>query len=238
MGVRYKSVCIDVPRYLQYLFERIQFLGARVIKGTFDTNTGLAGAIASAKQIIKSHGVMQEVDIVINCTGLSARLFVGGEESEKMFPIRGQTVLVKGEASLARTFTDFGSNPEELLYVIPRPGSNTTILGGCKQVGNWDEKIDEGLNKRMLGRVKEFRLAEELRTGVDGQFEVLSTQIGFRPGRKGGPRVEIERVGEDWVVHSYGHGGGGYQCSVGCAEEVVGLIQGLEKGDGGVSRGH
>jgi len=227
MGVKYRSICINVPRYLGYLYERIQELGAKVVKGTFDTSHGLEGAVASAKEILKENGVGEDVDVVINCTGLSSRLFLPAQEAEKLFPIRGQTVLVKGEARIARTYTDFSDDSEELLYVIPRPGSNTTILGGCKQVDNLNVEIDEELSQRILERVKEFELAEELRTGDGREFEVLGTQVGFRPGRKGGPRVESERVGSDWVVHSYGHGGGGYQCSVGCAEEVVGLIEKL-----------
>lgn len=229
MGVRYKSICINVPRYLSYLFERVQSLGARIIKSSFSTTSGLPGAIASAKSILKTHGVGQDIFAVVNCTGLGARHFVGKEESEKLFPIRGQTLLVKGEARMARTYTEFSENPEELLYVIPRPRSDTTILGGCKQVGNWSPEVDEGLSERILEMVKEYKLAEELRMGAEGKFEVLSTQVGFRPGRKGGPRVEVEveaggKIGGSWVVHSYGHAGGGYQGSVGCAEAVVGMI--------------
>lgn len=54
-------------------------------------------------------------------------------------------------------------------------------------------------------------------------------QVGFRPGWKGGPKVDVEkgRVDGGWVVHSYGHAGGGYQNSIGCAEEVRGLVEGL-----------
>lgn len=80
-----------------------------------------------------------------------------------------------------------------------------------------------------------------------GEIEVLDTYVGFRPGRKGGARVEIEEMGGEgdsgrggkgkgkakkiegvYVIHNYGHGSGGYQCSIGCAEEVVELVQGLE----------
>jgi D-amino-acid oxidase len=192
MGIRYSSICINVPRYISYLFERVQELGARIIKASFSTSSGISGAIPDAKRILKQHGVKEDVYAVINCTGLSARHFVGPEEAALLYPIRGQTLLVKGEANMARTFTELGDNPEELLYVIPRPGSGTTILGGCKQVGNWSSEVDEGLSKTILERVAEYGLAEELRTGEKGGFEVISTQVGFRPGRIGGPRVKVE----------------------------------------------
>lgn len=41
-------------------------------------------------------------------------------------------------------------------------------------------------------------------------FDVLSVQCGFRPSRKGGPRVESEIIDRMFaVVHSYGHAGAG-----------------------------
>lgn len=44
----------------------------------------------------------------------------------------------------------------------------------------------------------------------NGEFEVLSSQVGLRPSRKGGPRVEVEVLeGGEVVVHSYGHSGAG-----------------------------
>lgn len=45
--------------------------------------------------------------------------------------------------------------------------------------------------------------------------------------RKGGPRVERERVAKDglWIVHAYGHGGYGYQSSYGSAYMVFDLVE-------------
>ena len=220
--------------YLKYLFSRVNALGGVIIKMEpgLTTTAGLAGVVSPAKQIL---GMAQDRDVedaeilaVVNCTGLTAREFASEKEKEKLFPIRGQTILVKGEAKMARTFTDFGIS-DEISYVIPRPGSGTTILGGCKQKGNDSSEIDEELSERILGRIKDWGLAEELRTGEGSEFEVLSTQVGFRPGRTGGPRVEVEggKVDGVNVVHSYGHAGAGYQNSVGSAKKVVKLIESL-----------
>lgn len=53
-------------------------------------------------------------------------------------------------------------------------------------------------------------LAPEL-LNADGEFDVLAVQVGLRPSRRGGPRVETEIVdGKYNVVHSYGHGAAGY----------------------------
>lgn len=230
-GVRYQSICINVPGYLNYLLGKVKELDARVVKADVDVLNGLEGVITDAKKRLRDvDGSVKEEDIfaVINCTGLAARHFVGKAESEKLYPIKGQTILVQGEARMARTYVGFGEE-HELAYVIPRPGSGTTILGGCKQAGNWSGEVDEELNGRILEVIKNVSLAEELRD-EKGEFEVLSYQVGHRPGRKGGPRVETEgeeKIDMAWLVHSYGHSGSGYQNSVGSAEKVVKLISAL-----------
>jgi glycine/D-amino acid oxidase-like deaminating enzyme len=201
MGAKYRTICLSVPQHLGYLIEKVREAGTNIIRAKVDVSHGLKGVVEA-----------------------------------KLYPIRGQTILVKGEATMDRTYDDFPASSieiekEELTYVIPRPGSGTTIFGGCKQAGNWDSKVDEELNGRMLERIKRWKLAEELRsTENGGEFEIVSSQVGLRPGRKGGPRVEIEgkkKVEGVWVVHSYGHAGAGYQSSAGCSEKVAKVVNGL-----------
>jgi len=133
-------------------------------------------------------------------------------------PIRGQTVLVRGEALAVRCRI----RADGMDYVIPRPGSGTTILGGTKEVGVYSPVPDDGVAKGILVGCR--GLAPELLTR-EGGFEVLSTQVGLRPGRTGGARMEVERVGMWRVVHAYGHAGAGYQNSVGVARRVVGMVE-------------
>lgn len=73
-----------------------------------DVENGLAGMISNVKKIrkiLKSYGKEDEPFALVNCVGLGARKFGGKEEAEKIYPIRGQTVPVKGEAHLARAYT-------------------------------------------------------------------------------------------------------------------------------------
>lgn len=137
-----------------------------------------------------------------------------------MYPTRGQTILVRGEAERASTIEGI----EAIRYVIPRKGSGTSILGGTKEVGNWDAEADERTTEEILEGCKV--LAPELLR--DGEFEVVKAQVGLRPSREGGARVEreiVEGEGGRWrVVHNYGHSGAGYQNSVGCARKVVELV--------------
>lgn len=244
-GIEFQSIVIDVPNYLLLLIEKIVKLGVKIVRRTVDTSQGLEGVVRDVRTIVdktwqtnnngKHHDGQNDILAVINCTGLSARKFVSAQEASLLFPIRGQTVLVKGEANAARSYASYpGAKADDSLYIIPRPGSGTTIFGGCKQAGSWDESVDNDLTSRILERIRVEGLCEELRTGKGRGFEVVSVQVGFRPGRTGGPRVELEGDGKGngkvegvWVVHSYGHGGAGYQNSVGSAERVVEIMGGL-----------
>lgn len=67
---------------------------------------------------------------VVNCTGLGAGKLV---HDPAVFPTKGQTIIVRGQA--ARIATRSGDGWEAL--VIPRPGANETLLGGCKIAGDW-----------------------------------------------------------------------------------------------------
>lgn len=120
-----------------------------------------------------------------------------------MYPTRGQTILVHGEASKVRTFEGIG----RIRYVIPRKGSGTSLLGGTKQAGNWDTEADERTTREILEGCR--LLAPEL-LSKQGEFEILKVQVGLRPSREGGARVEEDIVeGENdrrWrVLHAYGY---------------------------------
>lgn len=210
-GLRAPS--INVPKYLLYLQERARGLGVEILKTDLPVDAGLEKALIAAEDAVAAKG-RGGVDCFVNATGLGARKLCG---DEAMHPIRGQTVLVKGEAIATRTMT--GVN---YTYCIPRPGSGTTILGGVKEKGNWNPEVDAETTRKIL-EVNSI-LAPELLTATDGGFEVISVQCGFRPGREGGPRLERESVGGRRVVHAYGHGGAGYQQSVGSARLVVRLV--------------
>lgn len=216
-----RACSIDVPTYLLYLQERARRAGAVLFQSRLPTDGGLPKALRAAEGIAKTIG-RGEVDVFVNCSGLGARQLCG---DEGMFPVRGQTVLVKGEAKATRTRYHSGAISQGVSsYVIPRPGSGTTILGGTKEKGEWSGTPNPETVKMILERCS--WIAPELLTGKDGGFEVLSAQAGLRPAREGGPRVEKEVIGEGRkVVHSYGHAGGGYQNSIGNARKVLGLVE-------------
>ena len=166
---------------------------------------------------------------VINCTGLGASKFVGDPH---LFPTKGQSVIVRGQAH--RISTGFGDGWEDV--VVPRYGENETFLGvskvahdgyvqflpsvmvslskGCVSL-NRSLHADESVTQTILRRCK--ALAPEL-LNDEGEFEVLSVQVGLRPTRIGGARVEVEEYSDEeetvhkFVCHNYGHHGAGYVC--------------------------
>lgn len=215
-----KLPSINVPKYLLYLQNRATTAGAHVIKTRLPVDAGLNHTLHSTESLLSQHP-RPAADIFVNATGLGAAKLC---HDDRIFPIRGQTVLVKGEALATRTRLGDGYTA----YCIPRPGSGTTILGGTKEKGNWSEEVDPMATERILQDARV--LAPELLDSKGG-FEVVSVQCGLRPGREGGPRVEREVLkGGRRVVHAYGHAGAGYQNSVGCARLVGQLVEkGLAK---------
>ncbi|KAL9126997.1 MAG: hypothetical protein Q9217_004053, partial [Psora testacea] len=200
-GVSFSTICINVPKHLQYLKTTFQAEGGRLVKTKISTVDESKNLLKIIDEIFRKEE-LGPIDVFVNATGLGARDLVGDMD---VFPVQGQTILVKGEAKCAKTL-------DENRYVIPRPGSGTTILGGTRDrldgpASSWSTEVGDATTKAILAGCKD--LASELLNG-HGEFEVLSVQCGLRPARKGGPRVELEQVGEEFdVVHAYGHAGAG-----------------------------
>jgi D-amino-acid oxidase len=151
-----------------------------------------------------------------NSTGISALKIIPDLD---IYPVRGQTITIAGEAGQITTVDGIPSDPTPsstpVMYILPRPHSNTTILGGTKGIGDWNTEPDPQTTEEVLRRKKNW--APEL-LNENGEFKVLSVQVGLRPG---GARVEIENLDGIIVCHAYGHSGAGYHNSVGSANKVV-----------------
>lgn len=220
---------VNVPIYLNYLYEMARRSGAIEIRATLPRCPNFSETLQAASNVLKSHlnelGYTDflEISAFINATGISALELV---PDPSLYPIRGQTVTVAGEASQITTIDAFPINATSsstpIMYILPRPHSNTTVLGGTKEVGDWNAKPNPQTTNEILYRAKKW--APEL-LNKNGEFDVLSEQVGLRPGRKGGARVEMEKVNEFVVCHAYGHAGAGYQNSVGSANKAVRLLK-------------
>lgn len=125
-GIRFSAICINVPCHLQYLLSSFFVNGGKLLKARLPTQNGFAEALSAATTLLQE-ARLGEAFAFVNASGLGARKLL---DDRSVFPTKGQTVLVKGESKFAKT-TDRNS------YVIPRPGSGTSILGGTREDGIW-----------------------------------------------------------------------------------------------------
>ena len=173
-------------------------LGGRLIRAQLPTEGGIEAALEKARALVGG----SSIHAYINASGIGARRIAKDEAVE---PIRGQTLLVKGEANCIAT--RLGKSKDDVRIVIPRPGSGSSIIGVSKEPGIWDTSVSESSKQKFLYGCKE--LAPEL-LRKDGEFELLGVQVGLRPARSGGPRVTAEvLVGGEFIIHEYGHSGAG-----------------------------
>ncbi|KAF2204272.1 nucleotide-binding domain-containing protein [Delitschia confertaspora ATCC 74209] len=240
-GISYLSIAIHPSKYLLYLQGRAKELGAIFIKSALSTFCGLAGALSEAQGLLAKSTVENDsggAEIFVNCTGLGSKALCN---DNTVYPIRGQTLLVRIQPpplldSLGIYMLDDPTLAPDVTYVVPRPGeSGIFVLGGTKTADDWSAEVDEGVSEGIIERCRE---AYPQGLGEGKTIEVLNAQVGLRPGREGGPRVEIETIeqvkferGKEQevvsVVHQYGHAGAGYQNSIGSAGKVLGLIRSI-----------
>jgi len=193
LGVKYTTLAMNPLILLPWLKKQLDTKGVKFLRAE-------VSSIEEARKLTKAK-------VIVNASGVGAQKLAGDEAVQ---PVRGQTMFVK---------TDFSElvmrEGSEYTYVIPRMGSGGVIMGGIKS-DRLDAEVDVELKSDILKRVNRI---------TNGAFESLDLNgvdniIGFRPGRKGGLRVE--REGD--VVHAYGVEGAGYIYSFGVAERVRQLI--------------
>ena len=115
--------------------------------------------------------------------------------------------------------------------ILTESPDNGTALGGC-YFESCATEPDFDLAERMMKR--SIMVCPQLvpsGAGIEA-LKVIRHQVGFRPYRVGGPRIEREDIVDDElgnlaVVHSYGAASFGYQASYGMANEVVRIVNGI-----------
>ena len=202
---------LSVPKYLDWLVEQVIKLGGKVQR---------IHAVDSLQQVIES----SQCDILVNCTALGAAKLSDVRDSN-MYTVRGQTILVEAPHIRQQIYRD-GKN--SIVYIIPR-GDGTVICGGTMDTVNKNLNAEPELTKQLLENA--YKNCPDLThgQGVD-KFKIVSINVGFRPGRKEGIRLEKEVRASAvsgkkvTIVHNYGHSSHGYQSSWGCSQRVVKLL--------------
>lgn len=218
-GTSFTSVCINTAIYLPWLVSQCLRNGVKFQRG-------IVSHVAEAASL---HHSGKRADLVVNATGLSS-LKLGGVEDSKLYPARGQIVLVRNDPGIMATVSGTDDGDDEATYIMHRAAGGGCILGGCLQEGKWESQPDPNLAIRIMKRCIELcpKLVPEGK-GIEA-LDIIRHGVGLRPMRKGGIRIEKEIIkGPDGqavqVVHNYGHGGYGYQTSYGCSQQVEKLVQ-------------
>jgi D-amino-acid oxidase len=183
----------DTTIYLDYLANRFLVAGGKINPNVrFET----------------LEDVSVEFNLVINCSGIGAKLLVPDAELE---PHRGQVAIVsKIELPCAVVCDD-----PPLMYAIPR--ANDCVFGGTNELSDNYEPDPEATS----------RIVAECSRVLDlSKPKVLAARVGLRPFRKSGVCLRSDRLRDGrTVIHNYGHGGSGFTLSWGCAEAATCLIQ-------------
>lgn len=187
--------------FLPWVKKELEAKGVRFIRRTLSS-------IEEAKRITKSH-------IIVHASGLGAFHLANDKDVEG---IRGQTMFVETDFKELRI-----NQGSHYTYVIPRMFSGGAIIGGVTQSGVQEREVDEKLRPDILKRVKALTKGDFDSITLDR--DVRKDIVAFRPGRKGGFRLETEAD----VVHAYGFGGLGYIFSYGVAGKVRELVDDVVK---------
>lgn len=210
LGTKYTTWVLNSPHYLRYLQSKLAFqYGVKFHKMD----------VKSLKNVFDEF----QPRVIINCSGRGIQY--DGNFDPKSFTIRGQTLLVRAPPQcpyLNKTITH-QSKDNSWTFVIPRPLNGGVILGGTKQIGDTRTSPRPDDTEALISRGR--KLFPEL--FIDGQLDIRFINVGFRPAREGGPRVELENISSGTIIHAYGAGGMGYELSHGMALEVLKLFESI-----------
>lgn len=190
-GYTFESYTLNPVSYLSYLSRNLKSQNVPIIR-------------KRVSSIDEAFTVFNGISLVINATGLGSRSLLGVCDP-LVHPARGQTVLVKAPNvttcySMKDPIRQQSSGIQT--YIIPRPGSDGhVILGGTYIEDDYSTLPDPKVAEMICSEA--YRLCPALGNGkgVEG-FKIVSHNVGLRPVRTGGMRLELEkrRLGKG-VIH-------------------------------------
>ncbi|VVE64702.1 FAD dependent oxidoreductase [Pandoraea captiosa] len=151
--------------------------------------------------------LLDEAEVVVNCCGYGSRRF--GDDALSLS--RAIVLRAARDDAVSGCHID-DSDPALPTYIVERV--HDIVLGGTADPGLTSTVIAEPQIRDILHRCT--RLCD----GV-AKLRVIDARIGFRPIR-GAPRVARDDK-HARLFHNYGHGGGGFTLSWGCAHDVLRL---------------
>jgi glycine/D-amino acid oxidase-like deaminating enzyme len=151
--------------------------------------------------------VLDDADHVVNCCGYGSRPFGDSDLSLS----RAIVLRAARDDAVRGCFID-DADPASPTYVVER--DDDIVLGGTADLDLTSTVIGE----RQIEDI--VRRCAGLCEGV-AALRIVEAHLGFRPMRR------VPRVARDArhprLLHNYGHGGGGFTLSWGCANDVLRL---------------
>lgn len=211
-GAQYDSWCLNSPLYLQFLERRLKMY--------FNVDF-ISTSLVSLEEV----SLMFPNSVIVNCSGMG--LCFNGLYDPDCFKVRGQTLLVRPpkDCIYNNMTVSYRLADNKYSFVIPRPFDGGIIVGGTRQPGNLKSKPDmDDKNELVSNALKRF---PELAVNIKGEkkLDIKKINVGFRPMRKGGVRLEREVIKNTKIIHCYGFGSSGFEMSWGAAELVLELIE-------------
>ncbi|KAL2141832.1 hypothetical protein VTI28DRAFT_1868 [Corynascus sepedonium] len=227
-GCEYDTWCVNPMVYCTFLLRRFVHRGGRVVARElrrpeevfFLSAADLLGAVSPIPAAWEGEGVSGKGGKVVTIAAVVNASGTGLVPDPNMTVTRGQTcVVAEGcDATVTRQNAD-GS----WTFCVPRGFEGGTVIGGTKELNNWDTKPSPEVRRELLSKFTETY--PKILAGK-GELTVVRDIVGRRPTRDGGPRIEGEVVpGVGFVMHAYGLGGRGYELSWGVAEAVVEAVE-------------
>jgi len=194
-GYSWECLVAEMPIYLNYLLEQFHSKLGRIV----------------IKEITDFDECFDDVDALVNCTGLASRKLCNDNE---VHPIKGHLVLVERPPGFNEIVID-DYYPGGIRYIITR-GDNV-VLGGSSEHNIYSSTINPDLADAI------HRRCIDLAPALKGS-RIIRRATGLRPARSS-VRLAAEITKNKPLIHNYGHGGSGMTFSWGCAKEVADLIE-------------
>ncbi|CAH8494549.1 unnamed protein product [Dicrocoelium dendriticum] len=224
LGYFYVTCMIEGRYHMPYLRSKLNQQSSTASSRIFD---GLA-PMSSLQQVYK-WAIRENMDVVLNCTGLGAGTLCG---DRNILPIRGHLVRV---VAPWMKFGIYGPNTTHAFV-----GKESVILGGFRTplpcpidqpLSPKDVEISKEATKDILHRIG------TLWHGGLNKAPILEEWTGLRPFRNV-VRLELDWLHDDCssrrvpIIHNYGHGSMGITLSWGTALDAVSLVEQALKSSG------
>jgi len=152
-GFRARMPLMDMPRYLDYLTERLVAAGGEI-------------EIRALRSLDEAG---RAAPVVVNCSGLGARDLVGDRE---LRPVFGQHVVLTNPG-LDTVFMELSLGPEWTSFF---PHAGRVVCGSVSVPGRWDTAVDPAVSERILQRCRDAE--PRLRDA-----RIMDVVTGLRPDR-------------------------------------------------------